>query len=144
MAYSPVIGFQATISVNDGGAGAQQDFSEPVMIGVPFGDVSIIDISNMSMASRNRRKIAGLYDPGNISFEGLFSSSDYLRLVALKGQLKVWVITAPDTGEGSGSVQWSCDAILTKCEMSMETEGLVKFKAEAAVSGDIATTTTGS
>lgn len=137
MSYSPVIGFSASISVNDGGSGAQQAFAEPVMISVPFGDVSTIDTSHMAMASRNRTKIAGLVDQGNISFEGIFKKSDYLRLVALKAATKTWVVTAPDTGETGGGLTWTCSAILTKVEMSLETEGLVKFKAEAVVSGDI-------
>jgi len=137
MSYSPVIGFSAQISVNDGVSNAQQVFSDPVMIQVPFGDVSIVDASHMAMSSRNRLKITGLTDQGNLSWEAIFKKSDYLRLVALKGAAKTWIITAPDTGETGGGLTWTCTAILTKCEMSMENEGLVKYKAEAAVSGDI-------
>jgi hypothetical protein len=137
MSYSPTIGFSASISVNDGASNAQQGFAEPVMIQVPFGDVSIVDAAHMAMSSRRRVKIVGLTDPGELSFEGIFKKADYLRIVALQGVFKSWIITAPDTGESGGGLTWTCTAAVTKCEMSMETEGLVKFKATAAVSGDI-------
>ena len=97
----------------------------------------MVDASHMAMGSRNRLKIAGLTDPGNLSFEGIFKKADYLRLVAVKGTAKTWVITAPDTGESGGGLTWTCSATLIKCDMSLETEGLVKFKAECDVSGDI-------
>ena len=138
MSYTPVIGFSASISVNDGASAAQQAFAEPIMISVPFGEVATIDASHMAMSSRNRLKIVGLTDPGHLSFEGIFKKADYLRLVALKGVAKVWLITAPDTGEAGGGLTWTCTAILVKCDTNLETEGLVKFKAEAVVSGDIA------
>jgi hypothetical protein len=138
MSYSPVIGFSASISVNDGASNAQQIFAEPVMIQVPFGDVSAIDVSYMGQSSRSRLKIPGLIDMGNLSFEGIFKKADYLRLVALKAVLKTWILTAPDTGETSPTgLTWTCSAFISKVEMSLEFDGLVKFKAEATLSGDI-------
>ena len=138
MPYSPVIGFAATISVNDGASNAQQVFAQPVMLQVPFGDVGAVDVSYMGMSSRSRLKIPGLVDMGAISFEGNFRKSDYLRLVALKAVPKTWIITAPDTGETApGGLTWTCTAFLSKVECSLELDGVVKFKAEATVSGDI-------
>lgn len=138
MSFSPIIGFTATISCNDGVALAQQAFSEPVMISVPFGDVAAIDVSYMGMSSRSRLKIPGLVDMGNLSFEGIFKKSDYLRLVAAKGISHTWIITAPDTGETpSGGLTWTCNGFLAKVECSLELESVVKFKAEVTLSGDI-------
>lgn len=137
MSYSPVIGFSATISVNDGVSNAQQVFAEPVSITVPFGEVSTVDASNMAMSSRRRVKIVGLTDPGELSFEGIYSKADYLRLVALQGNSHVWIITAPSTGETGSGLTWTCTAFLTKVEQTLELENLVKFKATAVISGDI-------
>lgn len=137
MAYSPIIGYTASISVNDGASNAQQEFAAPVMITPPFGDVAAVDVSSMSMTSRSRLKIPGLVDMGNVSFEGIFKKADYLRLVALKAVEKTWIVTAPDTGETGGALTWTFDAFVSKVESSLENEGLVKFKAEAVISGDI-------
>src|SRR5205823_5508680 len=93
--YMAIIGFGASISVNDGISNAQLEFAEPIMIQTPFGEVSMIDASHMSMSNRFRLKIPGLTDPGNLSFEGNFTKADYIRLAALQGIEKVWVITAP-------------------------------------------------
>src|SRR4051812_31950911 len=106
MSYSPIIGFDAIISVNDGVANAQQSFTTPVMITPPDAEVSIIDASHMNMSSRVREKITGLLEPGSFGFEGLFNTADYARLIALKGVKKTWIIEAADTGEGGGVQQW--------------------------------------
>lgn len=137
MPYSPTIGFGASLSVNDGASNAQQDFANPVMISAPFGDVSAVDTWNMAASSRNATKIPGKADPGAASFEQLYSAADYNRLVALRATSKTWIVTAPTDGTTNGQLTWTFDGFLSKCELSMETENLVKVKAEITISGDI-------
>jgi hypothetical protein len=141
MAYATPIGFQATLSVNDGSGASQQAFTHLVTISVPFGDVSALDTWNMASSSRNATKLPGKVDPGEASFEQFYNAADYNRLVALRAAMKTWNVTAPSDGTTGGTVTWSFDGFLSKCELSMETENLIKVKGTITVSGDIDVTT---
>ena len=132
----PPIGFTATLTVNDGGAGAQQAFLFPIHFDVPSGTVNKIDVSYLGMATKDRLFIPGLFDSGELAFESLYCEADYRRLAALKGVAKTWIITAPDDGTGTPPT-WTFSGFVTKYPTKFEMEAVPHLAVSVQISGAI-------
>lgn len=136
MTATPPIGFQATLTVNDGSAAAQQPFAFPISISCPFSEVGKVDRSYLGMATKDKLYSPTLWDNGEMEFEIQYTKADYQRLLALKGVEKTWVVTFPDDGTGTPLTRsfngWVCKAP-TKFEM----EAIVVIQASVQVNGPI-------
>lgn len=145
-----VIGFTSKLEL-DPGTSTYGLISDTTMITIPSQEVSTVETSWLGMSDTNRTYTPGLTDPGVLSFECNYSKSGYTALNTVRGKLKIttaipptgnpvmWKITAPDEdGAGVATPQsFTFNGILTKLEVNIETEGLMKIKGEVKVSGAI-------
>lgn len=138
---NPIIGFTTTWGVNDGASSAQQVFAMPITVSIPFGEVGVVDAAHMAMTDRFRIKIPGLIDGGKLTGEMIYNKADYNRLVTLRGSgttagtVKNWQVVVPT--DGVATLTATVPGFLTKCELSVENETLLKIKVEVEVSGAI-------
>jgi hypothetical protein len=146
-----VIGFTAALSVNDGSSNAQQEIDQVTMITLPSQDTAVVEASYLGMTDPYKEFLPGLTDSGVLGFECNYSKATYNRLVALVGKQKhttripasgtnvEWEITAPDEDAGgAGTAQtFTFNGILTKLEVNVEVEAVMKIKAEVKVNGKI-------
>lgn len=145
-----VIGFTSKLEL-DPGTATFGLISDTTMISIPAQEVSTVETSWLGMSDTNRTYTPGLTDPGVMSFECNYTKTGYSALNAVRGKLKVttaipptgnainWKITCPDEdGAGVNTAQsFTFNGILTKLEVSIETEGLMKIKGEVKVSGPV-------
>lgn len=99
----PVIGYGATISVNDGSGStgsASAAVVDIVSLTVPDVEVGVVESKRVNLTNRYIEKLAALKDPGQFSFVYEFSTGKKTRLDSLIGSSRVFVITLP-TDAGS-------------------------------------------
>lgn len=146
-----VIGFTGSLSVNDGASNAQAVIDQTTMITLPSQDTATVEASYLGMTDPYKEFLPGLTDSGVLGFECNYTSATYTRLAALLGKkghttripssgtAVTWKVTAPDEDAGgAGTAQsFTFGGILTKIEMSMEVEAVMKIKAEVKVNGKI-------
>lgn len=144
-----VIGFTSKLEL-DPGTGTFATVSETTMITVPAQEVTTVETSYLGMSNPVKTFTPALTDPGVMAFECNYQKDTYNTLNGVRGKLKVngpipptgnpiqWKITAPDEDGGSASNQtFTFNGILTKLEVNIEVEGLMKIKGEVKVSGPI-------
>lgn len=146
------IGFTATVSVNDGASNASVAFDEVVQITLPSRDTTIVETSFMGMSSPDKTYVGGLSDNGNLAIEMNWTKVTYNRLNALLGKARYgtripstgsaavsWVVTSPDEdGPGANTAQiFTFGGILSKLDLSFDTEGIAKIKCDIKVTGAI-------
>jgi hypothetical protein len=138
---APQVGYQWSITVNDGTSNAQQAFSTPRKVEVPAYDIASIKTTNLQTANNTHTYIPGSKEPGMVKFEIEYSSADYARLAALTTYssgttLPVWIVTAPPGT--TGSAQYTFSGFVTKYPVSVDgNDDLVIIKTEVKVSGVI-------
>jgi hypothetical protein len=135
MSAGVITGLAGIVSVSDGASNAQAAFTNATMINVPFGDVNMIEYTTLGQADRYIKKIEGMINPGNFSFEFLYLGTDYSRCVALKGVEKTWVVTIPTDGVASKTVTMT--GTLIKADLELKNGELVSVKVEVSISGAI-------
>jgi hypothetical protein len=121
------------------------------MISIPQQEVQTVETSWLGMSDTNRIFTPALTDPGVLGFECNYTKATYTSLNAVRGRLKLstvipptgnninWRVTCPDE-DGAGAVTaqtFTFNGILTKLEVSIEVEGVMKIKGEVKVSGPV-------
>lgn len=146
-----VIGFTAKLELNDGASNAFVVVDETTMITLPAQDVTTVETTYLGLSTPYKTYTPGLTDSGTLSFECNYTKATYTRLQAVRGKLKhttiippsgtnvEWKVTAPDEDAGGvGTAQsFTMNGILTKLDLSMEVEGVMRIKGEVKVSGAI-------
>jgi len=145
------IGFTAKLELNDGASNAYDVVAETTMITLPAQDVTTVETTYLGLSTPHKTFTPGLTDSGVLSFECNFTEATYNRLQAVRGKLKHttiippsgtdvnWKVTAPDEDAGGAgtAMTFTMNGILTKLEVSMEVEAVMKIKGEIKISGAI-------
>jgi hypothetical protein len=146
-----VIGFTAKLELYDGTSNAYEVVDETTMITLPAQDVTTGETTYLGLATPYKTYTPGLTDSGTLSFECNYTKATYNRLQAVRGKLKHttvippsgtdvnWKVTAPDEDAGgAGTAQtFTMNGILTKLDLGIEIEGVMKIKGEVTISGAI-------
>lgn len=146
-----IIGFTAKLEVNDGSSNAYAVIDQATTITLPSQDTTSVETTYLGLSTPHKTFTPGLTDAGTLSFECNYTSATYARLQGLLGKLKHdsripptgtdvnWKITAPDEdGSGSGGAQtFTMNGFLSKLDLSMEVEAVMKIKGEVKISGAI-------
>jgi len=146
-----VIGFTAKLELNDGSSNAYAVIDELTMITLPAQDVTTVETTHLGLSTPFKTFTPGLTDSGVLSFECNFTEDNYARLQAVRGKLKHsssippsgtdvnWKVTAPDEDAGGAetAMTFVMNGILTKLDVSMEIESVMKIKGEVKISGAI-------
>lgn len=91
------------MTVNDGSGGvgsAQAAIIDITTITVPDPEVQDVQSKRLNLTDRVILYLAGLREPGELSFEYEWSKGKMDRLNAMLGADKRWVIAMPDAGDG--------------------------------------------
>lgn len=145
-----IIGFTSKLEYDSGG-GTFTAVSETTTITIPAMEVTSVETSHLGISASAPYKTftPGLIDAGVLAFECNYSSTVYSALHGLRGKLKAttiipptggdvrWRVTAPDEdGSGSGTAQtFTWNGFLTKCEVNVGVEDVMKIKGEVKLSG---------
>lgn len=146
-----IIGFGATLDVNDGASNAYEDIPEVTMITLPDLSTTSVETTYLGLSEPYKTFTPGLTDAGVLTFDCNWSSATYARMFALLGKLKHstripptgtdvnWRITSPDEdASGSGGAQtYTFNGFLTKIGQPIEIEGVMKMSCEVKISGEI-------
>lgn len=140
---TPYIGYGFIVSVNDGSSQAQQVFADVQDVNIPFGDVELLPFSTMSQTTKDMQCVPAMIKPSKVKIKMLYGSTDYARLVALKGLRYItgttkptWVITTTD----STPKVHTFVGYLETVETDAKTEAIVEMTATVGVSGPITIT----
>lgn len=128
-----VIGFTAQLEAGTGASDALEVVSESTMIQVPALQASTVESTHLAVTDGIRTYIPGLIDPGTVSFEANYTAGVYSKLKAILAKKKPWKISSPEDENQT----FSFDGILTKVDLSFETEAVAKIKGEVKVTGDV-------
>lgn len=140
------IGFNASLTVNDGAAQAQTAFPNDVLVTLPAREVGSQETTKHGQGDRYRRKVPTLTDPGVLKVETYYDHTTYTRLDALLGQQNVptsavpvaWVVKAPQGVPGGPTTpqQFQFNGFVSKLdELPFEREGIMVIKFEVTLSG---------
>ena len=131
----PPIGFTGTLTVNDGASNAQQAFAFPVSISPVNSEVDKVDASYLGMATRDKLYFATLYDTGTLAFTIQYTKADFVRLQALKGISKTWVVTYPTDTVSVATASYT--GFLIKFPTKFTTSEIIMMECEIQISGAI-------
>jgi len=145
------IGFTAKLELNDGSSNAYAVVDETTMITLPAQDVTTVETTYLGLTTPCKTFTPGLTDSGTLSFECNYTEATYSRLQAVRGKLKHttiippsgtdvnWKVTAPDEDAGGAgtALTFIMNGILTKLDLSIEVEAVMKIKGEVKISGAI-------
>lgn len=145
-----VIGFTSKLEL-DPGTGSFAVIDEMTMITIPAMEVTSVETSylGISASAPYKQFTPGLIDPGVLAFECNYKKDTYNTLNGVRGKLKAttaipptgsdvkWKVTCPDEdGAGSSTAQtFTWNGFLTKLEVNVEVEGVMKIKGEVKLSG---------
>lgn len=98
-----IIGLGATVQVNDGSGGAGSaygDIVDVITLTIPDPEVGVVESKRLNLSDRVIRKLAGLKEPGEMSFQYEYSKTKKDRLDALIGSDRSFKVNMPDAGDG--------------------------------------------
>lgn len=132
----PAFGALLTIAIS----GTPTTVAELTKISAPDQTRDVIEATHMESPSGAKEYIKGLFDAGEVSIEGNYTSvasQDALRTDFVLGTLQAFTITIPL----ASTETWAFNAIITKYGLGeLDPNGKVTFKATLKISSIITVT----
>lgn len=125
------IGLGSKVQVDDGASNAFVDFDEVTNITVPMQELATVESTHLGISNRMRTYVAGLIEPGLMSFEQNWSDAAYDRALDLRGVTKNYKVIFPDTSTAAFA------GILQKAEIDVQVDQIIKIKNEVKVTGSV-------
>lgn len=91
-----VLSLNTKTKLNDGASNAQTEFVNPTESEIPFGVVELEKFMTQNQTTNQWQYVPVAYDGGKFNFTMQYNSTDYARLVAVRG-LKFITGTTPVT-----------------------------------------------
>jgi hypothetical protein len=90
------IAYGAKLQINDGAGSSYQDVSNVTSISPPAAEVGTVESTHLLSPARYKEYIAGLVEPGELQATLHYTTSEYSRLVALRGVSKTFKVIFND------------------------------------------------
>lgn len=124
---APYVGRGATISI--GGTA----LTNPVTIDLPFGTVNHENYMTTTQTDNYVRKMVTSVDPGQGSFEFLYSHADYAVVAGVRGTSTTIVVVTTDTSPKT----YTFTGIIKDAKTSMAPDKIVRTTVNFEVAGPI-------